>query len=76
MLGVFGSAARPSRGEAGDLDLAVGFLRPGSDMLLRLLSELVTLTGYDNLDLVVDGAEPVLCNGWLRWTRTTCATIR
>jgi predicted nucleotidyltransferase len=61
VLGVLGSAARPTSKEPKDLDIAVGFLEPDRLMVLTLLTELTELIAYDNLDLVlIDGAEPLL----------------
>lgn len=61
VLGVLGSAARPTSKEPKDLDIAVGFLEPDRSMVLTLLTELTELIAYDNVDLVlIDGAEPLL----------------
>lgn len=62
LLGVFGSAFRrwhdPGLPAPRDLDVAVSFAGP--PRLLALLDDLVTLTGYDGIDLLVlDDAEPV-----------------
>lgn len=60
LLGVFGSAARPTAGrEPADLDVAVSFT--GAPDVLALLDELIRLTGFDEIDLaVIDGASPLL----------------
>ncbi|CAN5701318.1 hypothetical protein BH20ACT1_BH20ACT1_12430 [soil metagenome] len=61
VLGVLGSAARPTSKEPKDLDIAVGYLEPDRSMVLTLLTELTELIAYDNVDLVlIDGAEPLL----------------
>ena len=58
VLGVFGSALTSP--EPQDLDIGVGFLRPGGDVL-GLLDDLTQLTGFDRLDIaVIDEAGPVL----------------
>lgn len=62
LLGVFGSAFRrwhdPDMPAPRDLDVAVSFAGP--PRLLALLDDLVTLTGYDGIDLLVlDDADPV-----------------
>ena len=62
LLGVFGSTFRrwhdPAAPAPGDLDVAVSFAGPGD--LVGLLDDLVRLTGYDAIDLMVlDGADPV-----------------
>jgi predicted nucleotidyltransferase len=60
VLGIFGSAARPTSVEPGDVDVAVGFL-PGGAPVVALLNALVDLTRSDHIDLaMVDGAEPLL----------------
>lgn len=64
LMGVFGSAYRRFRDAAqptpGDLDVCVSFI--GKDRpVLELLDRLMTLTGYDRIDLaVLNGANPVL----------------
>jgi predicted nucleotidyltransferase len=60
LLGVFGSAARPTHDrEPSDLDIAVSF--SGTPDTLALLDELVRITGFDKVDLaVIDGASPLL----------------
>ena len=60
LLGVFGSAARPTPDrEPADLDIAVSF--SGAPDAIALLDELVRITGFDEIDLaVIDGASPLL----------------
>lgn len=58
LLGAFGSATRPT-GSPNDLDIAVAFDGPAK--VLELIDVLVSLTGYDHIDLaVVEGLHPVL----------------
>lgn len=63
LLGIFGSAARPTPNhEPADLDIAVSFSgAPRAPDALDLLDDLVRLTGFDQIDLaVIDGASPLL----------------
>jgi predicted nucleotidyltransferase len=69
ILTCFGSATRSSEQPAGDLDVGVSFGRAHSKPLsgvsiecqLALWTELVELTGYENIDVVVlDLDNPVL----------------
>lgn len=58
LLAVFGSATG-AEGEPDDLDVGVCFVA-GADVV-GLLDDLIALTGYDRIDLVVlDGASPVV----------------
>lgn len=60
LLGIFGSAARPSpTAQPDDVDVAVSFRGPPQE--LALIDALVQLTGFDSIDLaVLDGAAPLL----------------
>jgi hypothetical protein len=63
VLGAFGSAPRrlrhPGDPAPTDLDLSVSFAGP--PRVLELIDDLVQLTGYDGLDLLVlDDAEPLV----------------
>jgi hypothetical protein len=58
ILSAFGSALTSA--EPRDLDIGVGFVGPGGNVL-ALLDDLARLTGFDQLDVaVIDGADPVL----------------
>lgn len=58
LLGVFGSATR-GRHDASDLDVAVWF--SGPPRLVELVDALVSLTGFDAIDVtVLNDADPVI----------------
>lgn len=60
LLGLFGSAARPTgAASANDVDVAVSWNGPPDE--LGLIDDLVVLTGFDAIDLaVIDRADPLL----------------